>query len=80
MHTWHTQNHVNYKLLLKNDGFTISEDKSFLGASVDNVRGCECVFDCKPVVVEYKCALVHQHKDAQEAFLQKSEYASIRTF
>lgn len=64
-----TQNHVHYKLWLKKHGFVISKDRPFLGASVDNVRGCKCVSECKQVVVEYKCPWIHRHKDAKEAFL-----------
>ena len=67
----HTQNHVHYKLWLKNHGFIICRDKPFLGASVDNVRGCECVSSCKQVVVEYKFPWVHRYRDAKEAFLSQ---------
>lgn len=65
----HVQNHVHYKLKLKNHGFIICKDKPFLGASVDNVRSCECSSDCKEVVVEYKCPWTHRLSDAKEAFL-----------
>ena len=42
----HVQNHVHHKVRLENHGFVISKDKPFLGASVDNVKTCECVSDC----------------------------------
>ena len=48
----HVQNHVHYKVRLESHGFNISKDKSVLGASVDNVRSCECVSDSKKVVVK----------------------------
>ena len=64
----HTQNHVRHKLWLKNHGFIISKYKPVLGASVDNVRGCEYVSNCKRVVLEYKCPWVHRYKNAKEAF------------
>ena len=65
----HVQNHVHYKVRLESHGFIISKDKPFLGASVDNVRSCECVSDCNKVVVEYKCPWTLRHSDAKEAFL-----------
>ena len=65
----HVQKHVHYKGRLESHGFIISKDKPFLGASVDNVRSCECVSDCNKVVVKYKCPWTLRHSDAKEAFL-----------
>ena len=66
------QRHVHYKLRLRNHGFVISKDTPYLGASVDNVRTCECVSNCKNVVVEYKCPWKNRYSDAiKKHFLAK---------
>jgi hypothetical protein len=52
-------------------GFVISKNKSFMGASVDDIRSCECADNCQNVIVEYKCPWLHRDLDPKEAFLTK---------
>ena len=40
-----------------------------MGASIDNIRICDCVCKCDPVIVEYKCLMKHKDTDPKEAFL-----------
>ncbi len=42
-----------------------------MGASVDDVRSCECVDNCNKVIVEYKCPWLHRDLDPKKAFLTK---------
>ena len=67
----HVQKHLHYKVQLTQKGFLISKAKPFMGASVDNIRSCECACKCKDVVVEYKCPWVHRNLDPKEAFVTK---------
>ena len=60
---------LHYKVKLVKKGFLISKKKPFMGASVDNIRSCECTCECKDVLVEYKW--VHRDLDPKEAFLTK---------
>ena len=57
------------KLRLESKGFMISKDKPFLGASVDDLRHCECEKGCSVTVVEYKCPWKHRDIQPKEAFL-----------
>jgi hypothetical protein len=56
------QKHLHYKVKLVKRGFFIPNAKPF-GASVDNIRSCECACECKDVLVEYKCPWVHRDLD-----------------
>ena len=64
------QKHLHYKVKLVKRGFFIPKAKPF-GASVDNIRSCECACECKDVLVEYKCPWVHRDLDPKEALLTK---------
>ena len=59
----------HHKLSLLSKGFLPSRKKSFVGASVDNIRTCSCEDNCPDVVVEYKCPWKHRHIPPKEAFL-----------
>ena len=65
------QNHLHHKVKLTSRGFVISKSKPFIGASVDDVRSCECVQNCDRVIVEYKCPWLHKELSPKEAFLTK---------
>ena len=65
------QNHLHHKVKLTSRGFVISKNKPFMGASVDDVRSCECAQNCDQVIVEYKCPWLHKELDPKEAFLTK---------
>ena len=62
-----SHNHSKLKLLSK--GFLISDKKPFIGASLDNIRSCQCSTGCPDVVVEYKCPWKHQDKHPKDAFI-----------
>lgn len=62
------QNHLPHKVKLISRGFLISSVKPFMGAIIDS-RSCECASECKPVIVEYKCPMLHRDLDPKEAFL-----------
>lgn len=63
------EKHNHHKLQLLSKGFLVSAKKPFLGASLDNVRKCQCSTDCPDVAVEYKCPWKHQDKHPKDAFL-----------
>jgi hypothetical protein len=63
------QGKQHHKLKLESRGFMISKDKPFLGASVDDLRHCECEKGCPIAVVEYKCPWKHRDITPKEAFL-----------
>ena len=63
------QAHLHHKVELISRGFVISSIKPFMGASIDNIRSCDCVCRCDPVIVEYKCPMKHKDTDPKEAFL-----------
>ena len=65
------QKHLHHKVKLTSRGFVISKNKQFMGASVDDVRSCECADNCNKVIVEYKCPWLHRDLDPKEAFLSK---------
>jgi hypothetical protein len=70
------EQHKHHKLQLITKGFLISDKKLFLGASLDNIRHCECSTNCPNVVVEYKCPWKYRDLDPNEAFL-KAEVGGI---
>ena len=70
------EQHKHHKLQLITKGFSISDKKLFLGASLDNIRHCECSTNCPNVVVEYKCPWKYRDLDPNEAFL-KAEVGGI---
>lgn len=59
----------HHKLSLISQGFLISLKKPMLGASVDNIRSCECADNCPKITIEYKCPWKHRHLNPKEAFL-----------
>lgn len=59
----------HHKLRLLSKGFLICRKKPFIGASVDNIRTCECEEECPAAVVEYKCPWKHRELPPKEAFL-----------
>lgn len=59
----------HYKFKLNHRGFLISKKKPFMGASIDDLRSCECARICGNAVVEYKCPWVHRNNDPKEAFV-----------
>ena len=71
------ERHKHHKVQLIAKGFLISDKKLFLGASLDNIRQCECSLDCPNVVVEYKCPWKHRDLDPKEAFL-KAEIGGVK--
>lgn len=71
------ERHKHHKIQLIAKGFLISDKKLFLGASLDNIRHCECSSNCPNVVVEYKCPWKHRDLDPKEAFL-KAEIGGVK--
>ena len=68
---YRVESHNHHRLQLLSKGFLISAKKSFLGASLDNIRRCNCSTGCQDVVVEYKCPWKHHDKHPKTAFLSK---------
>ena len=68
---YRVERHNHHKLQLLSKGFLISAKKSFLGASLDNIRRCDCSTGCQDVVVEYKCPWKHKDEHPKNAFLSK---------
>lgn len=63
------QSHLHHKVKLISRGFVISSIKPSMRASIENIRSCECVSECEPVIVEYKCSMNHKDGDAKKAFI-----------
>ena len=61
----------HHKFKLCHKGFQICKQKPFMGASVDDLRSCECSSKCGNAVVEYKCPWVHRNNDPKEAFVSQ---------
>ena len=65
------ERHKHHKIQLEPHRLLISNKKPFLGASLDNIRQCQCSDHCPPVIVEYKCPWKHRDLQPKEAFLTK---------
>ena len=63
------ESHNHSKLQLLSKGFLITDKKTFIGASLDNIRCCQCSTGCPDVVVKYKCPWKHQDKHPKDAFI-----------
>lgn len=66
---YRVESHNHHRLQLLSKGFLISAKKYFFGASLDNIRRCNCSTGCQDVVVEYKCPWKHHDKHPKTAFL-----------
>lgn len=51
---------------LEETGLLVSENQSWLGASIDGITKCKC---CEPRVVEIKCPFTGSNLDPKAAFL-----------
>lgn len=63
------ERHKHHKMKLVSKGFLISKKRKFLGASLDNIRTCQCSTNCPDVVVEYKSPWKHMDLHPKQAFL-----------
>ena len=61
----------HHKFKLCHKGFEICMQKPFIGASVDDLRSCECSCKCGNVVVECKCHWVHRNNDPKDEFVSQ---------
>ncbi|XP_028410221.1 uncharacterized protein LOC114532826, partial [Dendronephthya gigantea] len=63
------ERHKHHNIKLVSKGFLISKKRKFLGASLDNIKTCQCSSNCPDVVVEYKCPWKHKDMHPKKAFL-----------
>ena len=60
------QQHLHHNVRLTHRGFRISPIKPFMGVSVDDIRSCECICECKTVIVEFKCPMFQREDPGSE--------------
>ncbi|XP_028413529.1 uncharacterized protein LOC114536365 [Dendronephthya gigantea] len=51
------------------DDINQATKRKFLGASLDNIKTCQCASNCPDVVVEYKCPWKHKDMHPKKTFL-----------